>query len=432
MRSNLWFDRRSLLGAAIVIALAHPAWATCRHQMVAMLNGMQEVPANGSAGFGCARILVNTQTNTLSYYIVVGNLSAPETAAHIHGPADPGLNAGVLVGLPAGSVKTGVWNYPEAIENDILAGRTYINVHTAGFPGGEVRGQIVSMVAELDAVQEVPPNASPARGFGLFTVNRRTNTMRYYIAYGGLTGNETAAHIHGFAPHGTSAGVLFGLPAGSPKTGTITYTDAQEENLKRGLSYVNIHTVNFPGGEIRGQITPNVLPMDPTQEVPPNGSPAIGCELLSMDLNANIVGFDIRHNVGSETAAHFHGFAPPGVNAGVLFGLPAGPRKLGQWVYAAAQEANILDGLTYTNIHSTAFPGGEVRGQNVWVHPNCVADIDGDGVVGQPDLGLILSAFGSMEGDATYNECADLDNDGKVDQIDLGIFLPNFGLICPD
>lgn len=60
----------------------------------------------------------------------------------------------------------------------------------------------------------------------------------------------------------------------------------------------------------------------------------------------------------------------------------------------------------------------------------CPGDIDGDGEVGQPDLGILLAAFGSCEGDANYNAAADLDGDNCVGQPDLGVLLSNFGSTC--
>ncbi len=78
-----------------------------------------------------------------------------------------------------------------------------------------------------------------------------------------------------------------------------------------------------------------------------------------------MLSYDVRFAglLGAETAAHIHGFAPPGANAGVLQPLPLGNRKLGVWMYAAADEPQILAGLTYANVHTNAFPGGEIRGQ---------------------------------------------------------------------
>jgi hypothetical protein len=59
--------------------------------------------------------------------------------------------------------------------------------------------------------------------------------------------------------------------------------------------------------------------------------------------------------------------------------------------------------------------------------PNVIGDTDGDGDVDQADLGDLLAAFGSMQGDANYNADADFDEDGDVDQADLGSLLSNYG-----
>lgn len=108
--------------------------------------------------------------------------------------------------------------------------------------------------ALLDGVQEVPPVATPAGGTGSFTLDA-SKILSFNIQFSGLIGSETAAHIHGPAATGVNAGVLFGLPAGSPKIGTIgPLTPAQEADLNAGLWYVNVHSTFRPGGEIRGQI----------------------------------------------------------------------------------------------------------------------------------------------------------------------------------
>lgn len=123
----------------------------------------------------------------------------------------------------------------------------------------------------LSGAEEVPPNGSPATGTGLVTIDTDTNQLNYNITFSGLEGTETAAHIHGFAPPGTNAGVLYALPTGNPKIGSITYTEAQEANFLAGLSYVNIHSTVYGGGEIRGQIDEpmNCVTPTPTPTPPP-------------------------------------------------------------------------------------------------------------------------------------------------------------------
>src|ERR1051326_5194295 len=73
----------------------------------------------------------------------------------------------------------------------------------------------------------------------------------------------------------------------------------------------------------------------------------------------------VRRALERRDRSHIHGFAGPGVPAGVVFPLPLGNPKVGVWNYAEADEANILAGNTYANIHTTNNPGGEIRGQIV-------------------------------------------------------------------
>ncbi|MEQ1834055.1 MAG: CHRD domain-containing protein, partial [Candidatus Eisenbacteria bacterium] len=331
------------------------------------LNPRQETPPVPSSALGAGRFIIDTDANTVTYRITYGGLSSAETAAHIHGVAAQGAPAGVLVGLPAGNPKVGVWNYLEAQEADILAGRTYANIHTVNFGGGELRGQIVQFNALLDAKQEAPSNLSTATGWATALVDTATNTINYYLFHENLTGAPVNAHFHGNANYGTSSGVKVGIAFGaSPMTGSVNYLEADEPALFAGRWYLNLHTAANPGGEIRGQFVNTVIPIDATQEVPAVGSPtASGFALVAIDTLTNTLGFDERvvQLGGAETAAHIHGFAGPTGNAGVLFGQAVGAQKLGTWAYGAAVEDSLRAGRTYFNVHSTTFPGGEMRGQ---------------------------------------------------------------------
>lgn len=423
--------RRSLLGVALVAApLVAAAQENGVFHRVALLTPDQEVPPTNSSAIGAGNFVIDTCANTIRYYITYSCLSSPETAAHIHGASPPGVNSGILHNLPPGNVKTGIINYPEAQENDLLGGRTYVNVHSINFPGGEIRGQIVSAVAAIDPAQEVPPSPVGGVGFGLFNINTQTNTLDYYISVQGLSAPETAAHIHGVARHGANAGVLHALPPGNPKVGVWNYPAALESALLDGLMYVNVHTTAFPGGETRGQISSYVSSLDGRQEVPPNASAASGVGIYSLDRGADELGVDIRHcGLGSpETAAHIHGFAPPGVNAGILTFLPAGPRKLMVWNFGPANEPAVVDGRTYANVHTTGFPGGEIRGQIEFPRLAilCPGDFNTDGVIDINDLTILLSRFGTA-GDACSG---DMDGNGIIDINDLTSFLSLFGSSC--
>ncbi len=109
----------------------------------ASLAGTQEVPPTSSAGTGTMAATLYPDTHAFNYTLTYTGLTGPGTAAHIHGPAAPGTNAGVLVPFPsAASGAAGMITLTEAQQDALVNGKTYTNVHTAANPGGEIRGQI--------------------------------------------------------------------------------------------------------------------------------------------------------------------------------------------------------------------------------------------------------------------------------------------------
>lgn len=102
-------------------------------------------------------------------------------------------------------------------------------------------------------------------------------------------------------------------------------------------------------------------------EVPPNASPASGSVDAVLDKNTNLFRWKVSYSglTGAPTAAHFHGPAAIGANAGVALAWPAPIRSPmeGRATLTAAQAADLLAGRWYANIHTARNPGGEVRGQ---------------------------------------------------------------------
>ena len=121
--------------------------ATCVLQTVATtLSGASEVPANASTATGSATGTFNPMTNQLNLTVSFNGLTASASAGHIHNAA-VGVNGGVIigfVGVPAST--SGTFNYSGVLTavqaTALLAGNTYVNIHNASFPGGEVRGQL--------------------------------------------------------------------------------------------------------------------------------------------------------------------------------------------------------------------------------------------------------------------------------------------------
>ena len=151
------FDRRSVLGLAVgsaagamFVSSARPTYAAGTAYK-ATLSGTTEVPPTTSSGTGTATVTYDSSTKMVTWEGDFSGLSGPATAAHIHGPAEAGKNAGVIVPLsqkdvPFTSPFTGSATLADdkaaALEAALSAGQAYVNVHTAANPGGEVRGQL--------------------------------------------------------------------------------------------------------------------------------------------------------------------------------------------------------------------------------------------------------------------------------------------------
>jgi hypothetical protein len=122
-----------------------------------ILSGAQETPAVPSTAIGKMNVYYTKETRTLTYSVSWSGLTGPVTAMHIHGLAPTGYAVGVvqtftianIVRCPA-SPTTACGSYSGTFqvdgfvvkEQDLLNGMYYVNIHTAAYPGGEIRGQI--------------------------------------------------------------------------------------------------------------------------------------------------------------------------------------------------------------------------------------------------------------------------------------------------
>ena len=138
----------------------------------------------------------------------------------------------------------------------------------------------ITYTATLAGANE-KPTAVTTSATGTFTgtLNPTTNTFSWTVTFSGLTSNATLAHIHGPADVNTATGVIVNFASPTGGTGTLTVGapsgtatgsislagavnasgtingDSLRKLLDAGLTYANVHSVNFGAGEIRGQIT---------------------------------------------------------------------------------------------------------------------------------------------------------------------------------
>lgn len=359
-----------------------------------VMNGVFErpTPVNTTA-VGGGR--VSLEGSTLTFDIEYGGLSGSAVAAHIHGVAGLEDAAGVMIDLApfnggafgAAGRLTGSVILTSAQKAAILSGKTYVNVHTAANPGGEIRGQLLpsSMLATLAGDRERPvPVVSSGVGSGHFQL--WGDQLSFEIGYAGLGGPATAAHIHGPADGESAAGVMIDLApfnggafgTSGRLSGTVTLTPEQLLVVASGRAYVNVHTDANRAGEIRGQILPcaTALPFrsqlsGESERPTPVVTGGSGSALLTLE--GDTLRFVVRYQglSGPAVAAHIHGPAGVDAAAGVMIDLQPfhvgafGTSGLfhGSVVLTSEQKTAFTGGLTYLNIHTGANPGGEIRGQ---------------------------------------------------------------------
>lgn len=262
--------------------------------------------------------------------------------------------------------------------------------------GSEIVGAASYFTGNLTGAQEVPPTVSTATGFGRVTLNDAETSITVSVYYGSaaapLSSNVTGGHIHGPAAPGANAPVIFnlapttGVTFGSVVNTVIAVTPAQVADLKAGLWYFNIHTVNFGGGEIRGQITvdsPFIAYQNGGQENPPVATAATGSGAVSINAAGTqaLVSASWAGLSGNATAGHVHS-ARSGVNGPIICNLAPPAAATGAVVdrlctLSAAQATALRTAQLYINIHTAASPGGEIRGQ-IQRRRSTVLDYDGD------------------------------------------------------
>ena len=248
--------------------------------------------------------------------------------------------------------------------------------------------------AVLTSSQEVPPCAASGFGNATVTFDSTRQNINVTITVSNLGSPISIFHIHE-GPAGVAGNVVVNLVGlgGMFMNGTMTGTfpiasDVAQRMLQNPSNfYVNVHTNQCPGGAARGQLSFTnggfvmfAAELRPQNEVPPATSTAFGAALVTFDFNNNTVAWEVNNNgVVSPTLSHIHR-GPAGVSGPVIINFATGASQIvngrakGSGTIDAQKSANLtaadltnlavggtLPGF-YVNFHSTAFPGGEIRG----------------------------------------------------------------------
>jgi hypothetical protein len=346
--------------------------------LTATLSGRQVVPpAYGTSASGTVTFTLSPDRALLSYTITHTILLPSSTRLHIGLAGEAGAMSLSLTN--SGGTTIGTSGVTAEQVRAITEGRAYVNIASSAFPEGELRGQIVQpgetvYTARLSADQENPPTTATSSGVAEFLVDPTANRLRFRVHVTGMTMAMTASHIH-TAAAGINGPVLIDLidPGPVPSgdfSGTRPLTAASLADLDAGRWYVNVHSAGSPAGEIRGQILrPGerlyIARMNGMEELPPVTTMATGTLGVIMNADRNSLSYDGVVTGVTPTAAHLHRGAM-GVGGDVVTPLTImGSNLRGTAAVAAASPllTALPMGEIYANVHSTMFPGGEIRGQ---------------------------------------------------------------------
>lgn len=259
--------------------------------LTARLNGANEVPTPGGPAVGdkdgFARAFVKIQGNQVSFGLKWRGISAP-TAGHIHAGA-AGVNGPVSVGFfgqaLASSLRAGVGTVTvddPAILKSLKKNprQFYANLHNADFPGGAVRGQFQktkpfdvesvlalgeTLEADADGAQEIQAPGGPLvgdpDGEAKWQIRPTPHQVKYSVTWSGIAA-PSLGHIHQ-AQAGANGPVVVDIFGALPASfsGAAGAVQAVDRALLKGLKtnpadfYTNIHTAEFPGGAVRGQLS---------------------------------------------------------------------------------------------------------------------------------------------------------------------------------
>lgn len=112
--------------------------------------------------------------------------------------------------------------------------------------------------AQLTGANEVPPVTTEARGCLYASLDKRTRELSWYGYHLDLSGTETAAHFH-VGMDDKVGDITVTVEVGNPKVGSVILSEEQVKQLFNGAFYFNVHSVNYPVGEIRGRVVPAAI-----------------------------------------------------------------------------------------------------------------------------------------------------------------------------
>ncbi|MCB2229508.1 CHRD domain-containing protein [bacterium] len=324
----------------------------------------------GSFATGFGQAVLSADATELSI-IVTHDVSVP-IDAHVHLGA-PGVSGPVAFSfLSSASPISDVWDLDTTDIKNLFNGDLYLNVHSSSFPSGEIRGQLRREETRFAFnLNEAEANggagtSSAATGIAVCELSADQESMLLLVEHD--VSSPIDAHVHLGAP-GVEGPVRFAFTGPvSPITDTWGLTPQDVDNLLAGDLYINVHSTDFPSGEIRGQMARAPLSVNVVMDESGanlcngTGSSATGDAVVTLKAEARQITALGSHDVSGATDVAIElGF--PCIDGPLLYPLGASAS------ISSVQHLTIYDALSFMRgelnltVTSASFPDGEIRGQ---------------------------------------------------------------------
>jgi hypothetical protein len=416
---RLLFTLLAIIGICAVYAPNHlraqESFAATHVCQLRTADGVPEV--DETVGLGIFQ--VDRQALQAQFRITLAETNSPYTAVMLSRRVGEDLLILQQFPWPPGNITSqGSFQLLDPIVLAMLdSGNIYLEVRTEAHPDTFLVGQLQEIPSaftqSFGASQETSPVTSPGRGDAYLYYDKASSRVRYNIDWSDLTGPAVAADFHrgAMGVDGPPVHALSFTPGDSVVNGVwpeITPDDL--DALMKGNVYVNVHTQQYPNGEIRGQLVPLetfTAAITPLNEVPPvTTSSASGTAVLAV-IGTPTLGMEaiVTATIGgtgdSVTAAHLHR-GPAGENGPALVSVVKNSTLFyrkevdvgNSEGFSFAALDSVRAGMGYINFHTVSFPDGELRGQ--WIAGlNNYSPTAAVPVAGQPSAPAMLHASGN-------------------------------------